>query len=133
MLSHPAVEFEILTRARWLATQLTAVGVDGDFERFIRKIDEQLLDQQPDPDSSTWFAMERVAGNAGLRAVRFISPGQNVEEADMVWVSKHIEPNENDAKALSGVHLVVANEAWQQAIAQAKAKANIQPPKSPSP
>lgn len=133
MLSHPAVEFEILTRARWLATQLTNSGMDIEAGDFIKHLDEQIAAERPSPDMATWFAMERVAGNTGAKAVRFISPGQNVEEADMVWVSEHIEPNENDAKALAGVHLVVANEAWQQAIAQVKAKANIQPPKSPRP
>ena len=132
MLSHPALEFEILTRARWLATQLANVGMDINTDRFIQQIDEQISGEQPNPDTSTWFAMERVAGNTGLKAVKLISPGQNVEGADMVWVSEHIEPNHEDATALAGVPLVVANDAWQQAIAQAKVEASA-PGKSFSP
>lgn len=118
MLTHPHAEFDIKARARWL-TQLAAVATNQNFNQILDNIDREMIEEKPAPDNATWFAMERVARDTGLKAVRFIQPGQDLAGADLAWVSPFIAPSENDAKRLAGVKVVVANEAWLEAIAKA--------------
>lgn len=118
MLTHPHAEFDIKARARWL-TQLAAIATGQNFNQILDNIDREMVEEKLAPDSSTWFAMERVSRDTGLKAVKFIHPGQDLTGADLAWVSPFIDPNENDARRLAGVKVVVANEAWLEAIAKA--------------
>lgn len=118
MLSHPNAEFDILARARWLAEKLS-MDNSSDLSDAIKRVNLELVQANPAPDTPTWFAMERLSRETGVKAIRFIQSGQEVpEDTAMAWVSLFLEPNDEDAKNLAKVGLVVANNAWQEAIAK---------------
>lgn len=118
MLSHPNAEFDILARARWLAEKLS-MDNSSDLSDAIKRVNLELVQANPAPDISTWFAMERLSRETGVKATRFIQGGQEVpEDTAMAWVSPFLDPNDEDAKNLAKVGLVVANNAWQEAIAK---------------
>lgn len=121
MQTHPSAEFDILSRARWMAEAL-ASGTNLDMTALLDSIRSECTQVAPEPDEMSWFAMERLAQKSGLRAVRFERPGQSIAGASLVWVAKNIEANADDAKILSGAALVIAGSEWNAFIQQARVK-----------
>lgn len=121
MQSHPSAEFDVLSRARWMAEALASQS-NLDMERVVREIRSEAAAVAPEPDEVSWFAMQRLAQKSGLRAVRFERSGQSVAGASLVWVDGAVEPNAEDAKILAGAALVLASGDWNGLIQQARAK-----------
>lgn len=121
MQTHPSAEFDILSRARWMAEAL-ASGTNLDMAALLDSILSEATQVAPEPDEMSWFAMQRLAQKSGLRAVRFEQSGQSVAGASLIWVSKSVEANADDAKILSGAALVIAGDEWNSFIQKAKAK-----------
>lgn len=133
MLSSTQLEFDIRSRCRWLAEALVSESNLGiDIDKIIEKVREESAQVMPAPDQMTWFAMERLAASTGLRAVKMERPGQAVTGASLVWVSPHISPNPEDARALAGAALAICNPDWLPLIQAHKQEVGARR-KSPTP
>lgn len=123
MLNAPGLEFDIRSRATWLAQALVAQGnLPIDLDSVVKDFASQAAELAPQPDQVTWFAIERLAARTGLNAIKFEKPGQEVCPRCLVLVSNRIEPNLEDAKRLAAAALVVALPEWDPLIQQAKAR-----------
>lgn len=133
MLSSPGLEFDILSRCRWLAEAMVSENNLGiDIDKVADQARQDIAQVMPAPDQITWFAMERLANKTGLRAVKMEHPGQPVGGASLVWVSPRITPNQMDAKELAGVALAICNPEWLPLINACKLESSARrKPSSP--
>jgi hypothetical protein len=129
----PEVEHDIQNRTRWLAEALAAKsGAPDGFCAARDAIIAQAASTPPPVDIMTWFAMERLAIKAGIKAVRMENYKQPIEAGCLVWVSPLLEVNPGDVAELGKASLVIAGDEWQQALEQARS-ASAGPRKAPRP
>ena len=124
MLGHPSTENDIKARTAVLAEAILSTNPHSD--AFLKVRDEfrqELAGVALPADRMTFFAMERVALRAGIKAVWIESPEVFIPNGALVMISPTMPvptPGSGTVRMLERAAFVVAPASWKAALDGAK-------------
>lgn len=124
MLNSPSTENDIRARAAVIAEAILSTNPTSEaYIKMRNEFREQLAQVELPTDTMTWFAMERVAAKAGVKAIRWRGEDLHLPAGALLMIDPNTPVPADPSfaiKMFQRASFIIAPATWKQALTGAK-------------